>query len=495
MIKKILCLSLGFVALGLFSSSAGFAQTAARQFTLNDIITRAQANSPAAKQAETRRKVAYQQNVFFVADYRPTLRFSGEVPGFNRAFDAIRQPDGTTLFQPVRQTNANARFFLQQPIAPTGGQIFVNSQYTLFNDLDRDITLWNGTLVNIAINQPLFAFNELKWNKRIEPLRFEEARRTYVEQMEFISRQAVDLFFQVLDAQTRLIIAESNLENTQNNLNIERNRYNIGGTTEERVLQVELGVLTEQQNLAQAELNFEQASLQLRSFIGLNEDDAFTLILPENLPDFNIEFAKALTYAKQNRADFLAFERRRIEAQAGVAQAKGQRFQVNLSASYGLNNRGDIFSDIWADPNNQQRANINFNVPILDFGRNKARLEIARAQQQLEEFTINQETINFEQEILTQVNQFPVLRNQIDLSKRADAIADTRYNKAQERYENGLTSIIELNQALVDKDQKKIQYLSSLRDFWRAYYDIRRLTLYDFERDELLYDEDMEFEN
>jgi outer membrane protein TolC len=495
MIKKILCLSLGIVALGLFSSSAGYAQTAARQFTLNDIITRAQANSPAAKQAETRRKVAFQQNVFFVADYRPTLRFSGEVPGFNRAFDAVRQPDGTTLFQPVRQTNANARFFLQQPIAPTGGQIFVNSQYTLFNDLDRDLTLWNGTLVNVAINQPLFAFNELKWNKRIEPLRFEEARRTYVEQMEFISRQAVDLFFQVLDAQTRLIIAESNLENTQNNLNIERNRYNIGGTTEERVLQVELGVLTEQQNLAQAELNFKQASLQLRSFIGLNEDDAFTLILPEQLPDFEIPFSEALTYAKQNRADFLAFERRRIEAEAGVAQAKGQRFQVNLSASYGLNNRGDIFSDIWSEPNNQQRANINFNVPILDFGRNKARLEIAMAQQQLETFTINQEIINFEQEILTQVDQFPVLRNQIELSKRADEIAETRYNKAQERYENGLTSIIELNQALVDKDQKKIQYLGSLRDFWRAYYDIRRLTLYDFQSNELLYNEDMEFEN
>lgn len=495
MIKRILSLSLGIVALSLFSSLTGFAQSSTRQLTLNDIITRAQANSPAAKQAETRRKVAYQQNVFFVADYRPTLRFSGEVPGFNRAFDAIRQPDGTTLFQPVRQTNANARFFLQQPIAPTGGQIFVNSQYTLFNDLDRDISLWNGTLVNIAINQPLFAFNELRWNKRIEPLRFEEARRTYVEQMEFISRQAVDLFFQVLDAQTRLIIAESNLENTQNNLNIERNRYNIGGTTEERVLQVELGVLTEQQNLAQAELNFEQASLQLRSFIGLNEGEAFTLILPESLPEFNIAYAEAITYAKQNRADFLAFERRRIEAQAGVAQAKGQRFQVNLSASYGLNNRGDIFSEIWNEPNNQQRANINFNVPILDFGRNKARLEIARAQLQLEEFTINQETINFEQEILTQVNQFPVLRNQIDLSKRADEIAESRYNKAQERYENGLTSIIELNQALVDKDQKKIQYLSSLRDFWRAYYDIRRLTLYDFENNELLYDEDMEFEN
>jgi outer membrane protein TolC len=495
MTKKLSLLSIGALFLCLLTTTNVFAQRETRRFTLEEIIARAQANSPESKRAETRRKVAFQQNVFFLADYRPTLRFSGEVPGFNRAFDAVRQPDGTVLFQPVRQTNANGRLFLQQPIAPTGGQIFVNSQYALFNDLDRDISLWNSTLVNVAINQPLFAFNDLKWRRRIDPLRFEEARRSYVEQMELISRQAVELFFQVLDAQTRFEIAQSNLKNTENNLNIERNRYNIGGTTEERVLQVELGVLNEQQNLAQSELAFEQASLQLRSFIGLDGDVNLILVLPQTIPFFEINYGTALSYAKQYRADFLAFERRRIEAEAGVAEARGARFQVNFSASYGLNNRGDFFSDLWDEPNNQQRINVNFNVPILDFGRNKARMEIAKAQQQLEDFTINQEVINFEQEILTQVNQFPVLRKNIELSEKADDIADTRYQKAQERYENGLTSIIELNQALLDKDQKKIQYIGSLRDFWRAYYDIRRLTLYDFRDNQLLYNPEMEFDD
>jgi outer membrane protein TolC len=495
MIKKTLHF-FSFIALACaLSFSLQAQQRTVRQFTLEEIIARAQANSPSAKQAETRRKIAFQQNRFFLADYNPSLRFSGAIPGFNRAFDQVRQPDGTFLFQPVRQTNANARFFLQQPLAATGGTIFVNSDYTLFNDLDRNLTLWNSTLVNLTLNQPIFAFNELKWNRRTEPLRFEESRREYVEQMEFISRQAVDFFFQVLDAQVRLQIAKLNLENTENNLRIEENRFKIGTTTEDKVLQVELAFLNEQQNLTQAELNFEQASLQLRSYIGIDGDGAIELILPEQIPQFTLDYERALTYAKQNRADFLAFERRRLEAEAGVAQAKGQRFQINLQASYGLNNRGDQFSDLLNDPTNQQRVNLNMNMPILDWGRNKARMEIAKAQQQLTEFTIAQEVINFEQEILTQVNNFKTLDDQIELAKKADKVADSRFTIAQGRYLQGSTSITDLNIALQDKDQKKIQYINSLRDYWRAYYDLRRLTLYDFANGRLLYTIDMAFDN
>jgi hypothetical protein len=32
-----------------------------------------------------------------------------------------------------------------------------------------------------------------------------------------------------------------------------------------------------------------------------------------------------------------------------------------------------------------------------------------------------------------------------------------------------------------EKDQAKRNYIETLRDFWIAYYEIRKLTLYDFE--------------
>src|SRR5690606_499280 len=156
--------------------------------------------------------------------------------------------------------------------------------------------------------------------------RYEESRRSYVEDMEFVSSTAVDRFFELLQAQVRLEIANFNLANTDTILKIEKNRYNIGTTTEDKVLQVELSYLNEQQNVAQAKLDFESASLRLRSFIGLNEDVEIDLILPDEIPQLVVDYMTALNYAKENRADYLAFERQRLEAEQEVARAKGNRF-------------------------------------------------------------------------------------------------------------------------------------------------------------------------
>lgn len=471
-----------------FLSTDIYSQTReVRRFTLQDVITRAQEQSPAAKQAETRKEVQFQQNRLFLSDYSPQFRLSGSIPSFNRSFTQVTQPDGTIQFQPVRQTTSTGRLFLEQPLAFSGGSVFVNSESIFFNDIDRNTQLWSGTLVNVQLNQPLFAFNRLKWDRKIEPLRYEESRRSYVEEMESVSSTAVDRFFQLLQAQVRLEIANFNLANTDTILKIEKNRYNIGTTTEDKVLQVELSYLNEQQNVAQAELDFESASLRLRSFIGLNEDVEIDLILPDEIPQLVVDYMTALNYAKENRADYLAFERERLEAEASVAQAKGNRFQVNFNASYGLNNRAGQFADIYVDPNSQQRANITFNVPILDWGRNKSRMAIAAANMQLTEFTIAQDLINFEQEIRTQVTQIDMLSKQIELAKKTDEVADKRYTVSQGRYLTGSTTILELNQALSDKDSKRLQYITSLRDYWSAYYNLRRLTLYDFANDRLLY--------
>ena len=34
------------------------------------------------------------------------------------------------------------------------------------------------------LTQPLFRYNELRWQKKIEPLKYEEARKTYLRDVE-----------------------------------------------------------------------------------------------------------------------------------------------------------------------------------------------------------------------------------------------------------------------------------------------------------------------
>lgn len=463
-----------------------FAQT--RKLTLEDIVRLAKAQSPRSKQAETRKENLYWQYRFYKSNYNPQLRLSGNFPNYSQDFTPVTQPDGAIEFRSRQQTNSALTLGLQQPIPWTGGNISVNSSVFIVNDIERDIVNWSGVPMNIRLDQPLFAFNPLRWDKMIEPLRYEESRRDYVEEMEFISREAVSRYFAVMTSQINLQIAAFNLANNDTIYKIEQGRYNIGTTSQDKLLQVELQLLRSRQDVAQAKLAQETTRLRLRSFVGLNDGEQFELILPEEIPAFEVSLDEALKYAQENRSQFISFERRKLEAESQVANAKGDRFQATLTASYGLNNSGNTFGDVYQDPLRQQRFNVGFNVPVVDWGRNKSRLRTAIANKEYTDFVIAQDEITFEQEILTQVRQFEMLRLQIEITRKSDEVAQQRYNVAQNRYLIGKIDITNLNIALTEKDDAKRSYILALQSFWTAYYDLRRLTLYDFATGKLLYD-------
>ncbi len=465
---------------------------AQNEFSLFGIIEKAQENSPRAKQAETRKENRYWQYRFFKSNYNPQLVLSGALPGINRSVIDVTQPDGSLRSLPTQTTNGNLNLGLRQPITLTGGEIAINTgigrNTSILPDADGESFFknWNPNIFNLSLSQPLFAFNTLKWDKKIEPIRFEESKREYAEEVELISRTSVELFFDYLDAQVNLQVAKFNQLNNNKIYDIENNRYNIGTTSKDKLLQVELQKLRSEQDVESANLAIQSARFELNRFTGLTNND-FSLVLPEEIPSFEISTEKALEYARNNRSDYLALERRRLEANRDVSRAKKQRFQIDLNASFGRNNTGNTFIESLRDPTNSQRVNIGLNVPLVTWGRNEASLKIAQANKVLEDYTIEQDEINFDQEVITLVSRIDVLNIQLKIAKKSDEVAQQRYNIALSRYEIGKIDITNLNIALQEKDNAKRSYLSALRDYWRAYFDLRRLTLYDFTNKQLLY--------
>ena len=458
--------------------------------TLEDIIQRAKNQSPSSKWAETRKENRFWSYRSFKTEYNPQLRLEGQLPVYYKRVNQVIQQHGWIRYIPVQQTDNQVSLGLFQPIAFTGGTISANSGLSFFKDYNDETNLaeqWSGSVFYVALNQPLLSFNRYRWRKRIAPLEYEESKRDYVEEMEGIAQTAVQRFFNVLEEQINLQIATFNLANNDTIYKIEQGRYNIGTTSLDKLLQVELQLLTSRQQVAEANLDLETARLQLRSYIGLNDEDQFQLTLPEGIPQFTVTVEEALQYAKQNRADYVAFQRRRLEGEQLVAQARGNRFQVNARAAYGLNNNGLVLDDIYRSPTEQQQFSLTFAVPVLDWGRNKAMMRTAIANKKLADFQIAQDEVNFEQNIMTQVRQFEMLRLQLEITKKSDEVAAERYNVSQNRYLIGKIDITNLNIALTEKDDAKRRYVQALRDFWIAYFNLRQLTLYDFDEGKLLY--------
>ncbi len=476
-----------FVYVLIISATSSVAQ---QKYSLEDLIQQAIGQSPFAKQAETRKENRYWQYKYYKSNYNPQLRLNGNFPAYNQDYFQNRLDDGTIRFQQREQTNTSLNLGLEQPIFLTGGTLSVNTGLDRYDDYLFDIKQYSGTVVNVQLNQPILGFNSLRWDRKTEPLRYEESKREFVEEIESISQTAATRFFTVLDAQISLQLAEYNMANNDTIYKIEQGRYNIGTTTKDKLLQAELQLLQSRQQVTAARINLQNSKLSLRSYIGLKEFDEFTLLLPEEIPVLRLNAEKALALARTNRADYIAFERRKIEADREVAQARGQRFQINLIASYGLNNSGDQMVELYDDPLSQRRINVGFNFPVLDWGRNRARMRTAIANQKLNDYVIAQDEVIFEQEVVTQVAQFEVLLSQIEITKKSDEIAQERYIVSQNRYLIGKIDITNLNIALKEKDEAKRAYVDALRAFWTAYYDLRRLTLYDFANDRLLYNAD-----
>lgn len=454
----------------------------------------AKSQSPFSKQAETRKENRYWQYRFYKSNFNPQLRLGGVLPGYTKSVSQAPLDDGSFRYTQVQQSNNYLNLGLVQPLFLTGGSVSVNSGLQYFRNFKaispQPEIQWGGTIMNVQLTQPFFAFNTLRWDRRTEPLRYEESRRSYVEEMESISQNAVSRFFDVLDAQINLQIAEFNLANNDTIYKIEEGRYNIGTTPKDKLLQAELQLLRSRQDVTQAKIDLQIARLQMRIYLGLRSNEQFELVLPEEIPPLYLSLDEAMQLAKENRADFIAFERRKIEADREVAQARGQRFQTDLVAAFGLNNNGLALPEIYQNPTQQQTFAVSLNVPIIDWGRNQARMQTAMANKKLNDYVIAQDEVNFEQEIITQVGQFEVLLSQIEITKKSDEVADERYNVSQNRYLIGKIDITNLNIALNEKDAAKRSYVGALRSFWLSYYGLRRLTLYDFSSRRLLYTPD-----
>lgn len=461
---------------------------AQNKFSLEDAIGRALEQSPAFKRTETFKLTRYWQYRTFRAGYNPQLTVSGNAPSYNNNFAQIIQPDGTRLFQPINQTNSLANLGLIQPIRWTGGVISANTNLNYFNDIARNASSWNGNVFSIRLDQPLYAFNRYKWDRLIEPLRFEESKREFVEELEAIAEQTASFYFDVIGAQINEQIAKFNLANNDTIFQIEKGRYNIGTTSQDKLLQVELQLLQSKQDVAQARIDIQNTSLVLRSYLGIKNDEPFVLSIPENVPVFEVNEQEALALAKKNRAAYIAFERRRIEAEREVARARGDRMgNPSLSASFGLNNTALLVNDLYVNPSQQQQVNVGFNVPIFNWGRNKATMQTAFANKKLADFEIAQDEVSADQSVITRVRQIELLRLQIEITKKSDEVARERYNVAQNRYLIGKIDITNLNIALREKDSARRSYIAALSSFWTSYFNLRRLTLFDFASKRLLY--------
>ncbi|MDD3875305.1 MAG: TolC family protein [Bacteroidales bacterium] len=459
-----------------------FCQQEHKIFRLEDVVAVAHEKSVDAFRAKHRYRGSYWQYRSYRAGYLPQVSLEASLPNLNRSISPITLPDGSDIFISRSLATSNANLSISQNIGLTGGRVFINSGLQRI-DLIRDsiVTSYSSTPVSIGFSQPLFGFNTFKWERKIEPLQFEEANRQFVEDMENVAIKATNYFFDLLNAQINIGISEINYSNNDTLYKIALGRYNLGKIAENELLEMELNLLNAHSSLEQKKIDYQAALMKFRSYLGINGNEEIELMLPLDVPNIQVNAEKAVAEALKNRPDVIALNKNIIEADREVARAKSEnRFNVNLFGSYGLAQSAQDFNGVYLNPLDQQQLVIGIQIPLIDWGVSKGRIKMAESFKELTKTNVAQAIIDFEQEIYLKTLNFNMLNLQLNIASKADTVALKRYEVTKQRFLIGRIDIISLNLAQEAKDLATQSYVSALRNFWVAYYEMRRLTHYDF---------------
>lgn len=453
--------------------------------SLSNVVYMAIMQSPSVKYAQNRNVNFYWRYRNFKTMNMPKLTLYGDVPDYSRSTDAVTQPDGSIKFIPTEIGKMKTWINLSQSIAQTGTNIYASSSvYRIQNYRDNELE-FSGEPFMIGVVQPVFSYNWMKWHRKTEPLVYEESQKEFIEKLEEISYWATVKYFKYLKVKTNYILAENNLKNSLDNLKIATARKELGRISENDFSRIELSVFTAKKALNTANMDLKNADFELKSYIGMEQSQLINLEIPLNMYLFNIDVDKALIEARENRKETPQYERRLIEAQRDLVKAKRSTgMNARIHGSYGLSNAGPSLPDVYDQPETSQQFRLTLTVPILDWGRSTSAVKLAESKYDLTVYDVNKDREDFERMIVVQVEQFSLLKEQLETSESADIVANNGYQIAQRKFQNGEISITDLNIALQDREKAKRDYVRTLESYWRAYYNLRILTLYDFEQNQ-----------
>jgi outer membrane protein len=480
--KKIFISMLSIAGLLILNSAHVLAQENKLTLSLRNVIDLAITQSTSVKYIQNQNVNYYWRWKNFQTRFRPQLTLTGELPNYTHSTTPVTQPDGNIEFKQVSNAQASAQISLSQSIPLTGTYVYAASSIYRIQDFNNDYTDFSGSPFQIGFYQPLFAYNWMKWSKKTEPLVYERAQKEFIEGIENISYAATYRFFRYLKVQTNYSLAESNLKNSEDNLKIAETRQALGQISENDFSRIKLSVYNAQKALNKARMDLKNADFELKSYIGLSQDQEIELVIPLNMTLFEIDPVKALEEAKANRKETLEYERRLIEAERQVIAAKrASGPSVALSGSFGVSNSSDELGGVYQNTEKQRLLKLTLSIPILDWGRSESEVKLAESNKDLAEFDVTKDKEAFERQVLVQVEQFSLLKDQLITAKEADKVAENGYLISLKKFQNGEISITDLNIALSERDAAKNDYMSSLESYWLAYYNLRMLTLYDFE--------------
>ena len=402
-----------------------------------------------------------------------------------RRYDSQNDLD---IFRQQQSLFSSGNLSIRQNVDLTGGTFFIDSELGFMKNFGTtDYSRFNSVPIRVGYRQNLFGFNSFKWEKQIEPLKYDKALKKFLYDREAISEISTQYFFDLAMAQSEYDMANDNVASSDTLYLIGQERHKIAAISQADLLTLQLDAQIARNSLKNAEISLKRAMFAFVSFLNLDKETTVRLELPGRPKNMDISVEDALAHARENNPDFLGNRQDILEAEREVDRTKKSAvFDATFSASVGFNNTAETFLDSYRKPLQQNIVTVGFSIPLVDWGVRKGRVNMAKNTFNVTKISVQQREVNLEQDVVMTVNDFNIQQDMIRSAEEMLHLANLAYNTTKERFIIGRADINSLTLSLNRQKEAQKNYIYSLKNYWLSYYKIRKLTLFDFEKDERL---------
>lgn len=435
-----------------------------------------------------RNKNMYQASYWEFRSYKanrlPSITLNLTPAAYNRyitqRYDSNENID---VYRPQQIYSASGGLLIQQNFDLMGGTFYIESdlQY-LRNFGEYTGNQYSSVPVRIGYQQNLLGFNAFKWDRRIEPVKFEKAKKELIYNMESISETVVSYFFALALAQMEFKLAQDNVASTDTLYQTGLRRFKIAAIPQPDLLTLELDKVNARNTLENCRISLKRAMFSLASFLGMDTNTQIEVELPGIPMKIEIPAGLALAHAKENSPTLLGHRQTILEAEREINRTQVESlFTANLNASIGFNQVSENFASAYKNLMRQDLVSVTLSIPLVDWGVRKGKLNMARNNLNVAEIAARQDEVSIEEDVLMTISDFNIHQQLIESARQALDLAEIAYDQTRKRFIIGNADINSLTLSHSRQQDANKNYINALGNYWSSLYKIRRLTLFDFE--------------
>ena len=463
--------------------TGGHAQTALK-LDLEKTITMANDSSLSAFRYQNMYLSGYWEYRSYKAARLPSLTLNTTPAQYYRSitrrYDSQQNID---VYREQQMFSAGAGLSLSQNFDLLGGTFYVDTQLDyMYNFGDSKSSQFSTVPFRIGYQQDLLGYNAFRWDRKIEPLKFEKVKKQYLYNAESVSEEAVNYFFALAMAQADYKLAQDNVATADTLYAIGEQRKKIASISQADLVTLKLDKVNARNTLKNAEISRKRAMSALATFLNMDRNSYIEIDLPSRPRYIDVPADMAMTLARENNPTYLEQRQNVLEAERDVDRTKKEsRFNASFNASVGFNQVADNIGDAYRDLLQQDLVSFSISVPLIDWGVRKGKYNMAKNNLNVVKIAARQEEISLEEDVMMTVSDFNVQQDMIASAEEALDLAEMAYDQTRKRFIIGKADINSLTLAQNRQQEAQKNYIQALQNYWLSYYKIRKLTLYDFE--------------